>query len=171
MKYLFGYTFTGIDENHPLSGSKVNSIIAENDKDAVDIIRKLKNNGMINEYELKKFPAAKCTIDFIYKEESNDLRYSHRKVTSNVVKDFLNSQENTNKTTNTSGHIPGGEAEKILNKIIDYLADNEKNEEAAINKLIKIGFTGESLVDYFGFNMMSVSEVLEELHNKENRTS
>ena len=40
-----------------------------------------------------------------------------------------------------------------------------------VNKLIKIGFTGESLVDYFGFNMMSVSEVLEELHNKENSTS
>jgi len=167
MKYLFGYTFTGIDENHPLSGSKVNSIIAENDKDAVDIIRKLKNNGMINEYELKKFPAAKCTIDFIYKEESNDLRYSHRKVTSNVVKDFLNSQENTNKITNTSGHIPGGEAEKILNKIIDYVADNEKDERSTIKQLLKMGFSGESLIDYFGFNMMSVSEILEELFENE----
>ena len=138
MNYLFGYTFTGIDEDHTLSGSKIYSIIAENDKDAVDIIRKLKNNGMINEYELKKFPAAKCTIDFIYKEESNDLRYSHRKVTSNVVKDFLNSQENTNKTTNTSGHIPGGEAEKILNKIIDYVADNENDERSTIKQLLKM---------------------------------
>ena len=164
MNYLFGYTFTGIDEDHSLSGSKIHSIIAENDKDAVDIIRKLKND---DEYDLKEFPAAKCKIDFIYKEESNDLRYSHQKVTSKVVKDFLNSQENTNKTTNTSGHIPEGEAEKILNKIIDYVADKEKDEGSTIKQLLKMGFSGESLIEYFGFNMMSVSEILEELFENE----
>ena len=79
------------------------------------------------------------------------IQFIYKEIPSDVVNKLQESHKNTNKSTNASGHIPG--------------------EEAAINKLIKIGFTGESLVDYFGFNMMSVSEVLEELHNKENSTS
>ena len=155
MIYAFEYNVSGIG-NHPFSGHHISRLTADNDEDAINRI-----NGLRNEIiqEFSGFPI-EFTIQFIYKE-----------IPSDVVNKLQESHKNTNKSTNASGHIPGEEAEKILNKIIDYVAVNEKNEEAAINKLIKIGFTGESLVDYFGFNMMSVSEVLEELHNKENSTS
>lgn len=63
--------------------------------------------------------------------------------------------------------IPSDLAEKTISNIIDYVANknsNKKNaEEATIYDLLKIGIEGETLVDYFGFNMMSVSEVLDDI--------
>jgi hypothetical protein len=155
MIYAFEYNVSGIG-NHPFSGHHISRLTADNDEDAVERIKGLRNEIM---HEFRDLPI-EFSITFFYKE-----------VETNKVKELINENSKEVIEIKSSDNIPCDLAKIILNKIIDYVADNEKNEEAAINKLIKIGFTGESLVDYFGFNMMSVSEVLEELHNKENSTS
>ena len=62
--------------------------------------------------------------------------------------------------------IPSDVAENIMKTIIDRVAENEKNEEDTILKLINMGFPGKILVDYFGFNMISVGEVEENIFEK-----
>lgn len=65
-----------------------------------------------------------------------------------------------------SDPIPSDVAEKTINSVINYIANkhsDEKNaEESTIYDLLKMGISGEVLVDYFGFNMMSVSETMDD---------
>lgn len=66
-----------------------------------------------------------------------------------------------------SDPIPSDVAEKTINNIINYIANKHSEEtnveESTIYELLKIGISGEVLIDYFGFNMMSVSEVLDDI--------
>lgn len=67
--------------------------------------------------------------------------------------------------------IPSDVAENVMKTIIDRVAENEKNEEDTILKLINMGFPGEVLVDYFGFNMISVGKVEENIFEKNKDSS
>lgn len=61
---------------------------------------------------------------------------------------------------NTSMPIDG--AMKILNSVIDYVCEQEQKKEPAIRKLVDMGFSADTLVDHFGFNLHDVAEAIGE---------
>ncbi|WP_024859035.1 hypothetical protein [Ruminococcus albus] len=146
MIYAFEYNVSGIG-NHPFSGHHISRLTADNDEDAIERIKSLRNEIM---KEFSDFPI-EFSITFVYKELEAD---KSQKLINTDLKEI--------KETKSSNNISCD-----LAKIIDYVADNEKDEESTILKLIEMGFTGESLVDHFGFNIMTVSEVVDELYKKD----
>lgn len=65
-------------------------------------------------------------------------------------------------TYNEFPHMPKELAEQILNSVIDYVCDQEQDKTSSIAKLIDMGFSPVSLVNYFGFNLHDVAETIGE---------
>lgn len=57
-------------------------------------------------------------------------------------------------------------AMELLNAVIDNLSVAERND-TVIEKLLNIGFTGDELVEDFGYSLTDVREVEEEMENEE----
>lgn len=57
-------------------------------------------------------------------------------------------------------------AMELLNSVIDDLSVAERNDNV-IRKLFHIGFTGDELVEDFGYSLTDVREVEEELEAEE----
>lgn len=55
---------------------------------------------------------------------------------------------------------------ELLNAVIDHMSVAERNDEV-IRELFNIGFTGDELVEDFGYSLTDVREVEEELENEE----
>ena len=55
---------------------------------------------------------------------------------------------------------------ELLNAVIDNLSVAERND-SVIEKLLHIGFTGDELVEDFGYSLTDVIEVEEELETEE----
>ena len=57
-------------------------------------------------------------------------------------------------------------AMELLNAVIDDLSVAERND-VVIEKLMNIGFTGDELVEDFGYSLTDVREVEEEMESEE----
>lgn len=55
---------------------------------------------------------------------------------------------------------------ELLNAVIDHLSIAERNDDV-IRKLIHIGFTGDELVEDFGYSLTDVREVEKEIEAEE----
>lgn len=57
-------------------------------------------------------------------------------------------------------------AMELLNAVIDNLSVAERND-TVIEKLLNIGFTGDELVEDFGYSLTDIREIEEEMENEE----
>lgn len=97
-------------------------------------------------------------------ELPNEKNTNAADVASNMIKQGIIAPK-THKieyTYNEFPHIPNELAEQILNSVIDYVCEQEQNKTSSIAKLIDMGFSPESLFDYFGFNLHDVAETIGE---------
>lgn len=85
-----------------------------------------------------------------------------KKIRSGNVPSVTDSME----FVNDFHEIPSDISEYVMQRIIDRVAEAAEKEEDTISKLINMGFPGEVLIDYFGFNMISVGEVEENIFEK-----
>jgi len=63
--------------------------------------------------------------------------------------------------------MPEERANELLGEVIDYISTG-RNCYETIKELIKIGFKPEELFNYFGFNLLDISDSIEDMEEYDN---